>query len=59
MSRPHVHKNRLLKYMTKVREEISIIEEHKHIEFPYKSLNEVEIDIHKLTQEIERRELAK
>ena len=59
MSRPKVHKARLLKLMTQLRDEVSVIVEHKHIKYPYTSLNEVELNIHDLTKEIERVELAK
>jgi len=56
---PKRHKNRLLKLMTKLREEVCVLVEHKHIKYPYKNLHEVELDIHDLTKEIERTELVK
>jgi len=56
---PQRHVNRLLKLMTMLREEVSKLVEEGHIKYPYKSLHEVELDIHDLTQEIERVELAK
>ena len=59
MSRPKVHKARLLKLMTLLRDVVSVIVEHKLIKYPYTSLNEVELNIHDLTKEIERVELAK
>lgn len=59
MSKPHAHKNRLLKYITKLREEVCRMNEDEHIQYPYKNLDVVEVDILKLTQEIERTELAK
>lgn len=45
--------------MTQLREEVSKLMEHKHLKYPYKNLPEVEIDIHKLTQDIEKTELSK
>jgi hypothetical protein len=43
-----------------LREEVSILTEHKHLgSCGYKSLHEVELDIHTLTQEIEKTELVK
>ena len=55
---PQRHVNRLLKLMTMLREEVSKLVEEKHIEYPYKNLHEVELDIHDLTKEIERTELV-
>lgn len=45
--------------MTTLREEVCKLLEDKHLKYPYKNLNEVEIDIHKLTQDIEKTELSK
>jgi len=56
---PKHHKNRLLKLMTVLRAEVGVLVEHKHIKYPYKNLHEVELDIHDLAQEIERKELTK
>ena len=56
---PKHHKNRLLKLMTVLRAEFGVLVEHKHINYPYKNLHEVELDIHDLAQEIERKELIK
>jgi len=56
---PNRHKKKLLRLMTKLRYEVSRLQEEKHIKYPYKNLHEVEIDIHDLTQEIERMELIK
>ena len=56
---PKRHKTRLLKLMTELREEVSRLQEEKHIKYPYKNLHEVELDIHDLTKEIERTELSK
>ena len=57
--KPGRHKNRILSLMTQLRAEVSVLVEHKHIEYPYKNLNEVELDMHDLVQEIERTALAK
>ena len=56
---PNRHKKKLLRLMTKIRNEVSRMTEEQHIKYPYKNLQEVEIDIHDLTQEIERMELMK
>ena len=56
---PKHHKNRLLKLMTVLRAEVGVLVEHKHIKYLYKNLHEVELDIHDLAQEIERKELIK
>ena len=56
---PKNHKKRLLKLIVKLREEVCKLLEDKHIDYPYKNLNEVELDIHHLTQEIEKMELSK
>ena len=45
--------------MTQLRNEVSTVVEHEHIDYPYTDLNEVELDIHDLTKEIERKELTK
>ena len=57
--KPKHHKNRLLKLMTILRAEVCVLVEHGHIKWPYKSLHEVELDMHDLAQEIERKELVK
>jgi len=56
---PKRHKNRLLRLMTKLRNEVSRLQEEKHITYPFKALHEVELDMHDLTVEIERTELVK
>jgi hypothetical protein len=45
--------------MTKLRNEVSRLQEEKHIKYPFKALHEVELDMHDLTVEIERTELVK
>ena len=56
---PKRHKTRLLKLLTKLKNEVCSLLEDKHLQYPYKSLPEVEHDIDNLCQEIERTELAK
>jgi hypothetical protein len=59
MSRPRVHKNRILRLVTKLREEVSILYEEHHVEFPNKDINGLELDMNDLCREIERMELSK
>jgi len=56
---PKRHKNRLLGLLTKLKDEVCSLIEDEHLEYPYKSLPEIERDIDHLCQEIERTELAK
>ena len=56
MSRPDAHKKRLLKYITKIMEEVCQLRKENHIDYLNKSLHELELDIHSLIQEIERKE---
>lgn len=56
---PKRHKNRLLRLIKLLRKEVGRLLEHKHIKYPYKNLSEVELDIDKLTQGIEKTELSK
>ena len=57
--KPKRHKNRLLKLLMQLKTEVCSLLEDNHLQYPYKSLEEVERDIDNLTQEIERTELAK
>lgn len=59
MSKPEKHKTRLLKLITKLREDVCSLLNDGHLEYPYKSLPEIERDIDCLVQEIERTELSK
>ena len=56
---PKRHKSRLLKVLTQLKTEVCSLLEDQHLQYPYKSLEEIERDIDNLTQEIERTELAK
>lgn len=56
---PKRHKNRLLKILTQLREQVCLLYEHEHVKHPSKSLKEVELDIHDLTMDIEKMELSK
>jgi hypothetical protein len=56
---PYRHKQKLLKIMIRLREEVCKLLEDGHLLYPYKSLPEVEHDIDSLTEEIERTGLAK
>jgi len=55
---PKRHKRRLLRLITKIKNEVCRLEEHGHIKYPYKDLHEVDLDISDLIHEIERTELA-
>jgi hypothetical protein len=59
MSRPRTHQRRILKLLTKLREEISLLYEEHHVEFPNKDIHDIELDVHDLTMDIERAELLK
>ena len=56
---PKRHKTRLLKLLEKLRNEVCSLLEDEHLQYPYKSLPEIEHDIDNLTREIERTGLAK
>ena len=56
---PKRHKNRLLKVLTQLKNEVCSLLKDEHLQYPYKSLEEIEHDIDNLTQEIERTGLAK
>ena len=51
---PKRHKTRLLKALEKLKNEVCSLIEDEHLQYPYKSLLEVEHDIDNLVQEIER-----
>ncbi len=53
------HKTRLLNLLEKLKNEVCSLLEDEHLQYPYKSLPEVERDIDNLTQEIERVGLTK
>lgn len=52
--KPSNHKKRILKLLMKLRAEICMVYEEHHVKFPEKDIHEIELDIHKITQEIER-----
>jgi len=54
MSRPHIHKRRILKLTSKLREEVSLLFEEHHVEFPNKDMHEVELVMNDFCMEIER-----
>ena len=56
---PKRHKTRLLKLLVKLKNESCSLIEDGHLQYPYKSLPEVEHDIDNLVQEIERTGLTK
>ena len=56
---PKRHKNRLLKAITVVKTEVCSLLEDGHLQYPYKTLEEVERDIDNFTFEIERTGLSK
>jgi len=58
MSRAKVHKKRLLRLITQLREEVCKLYEEHHVVFPNKSMHELELDIYELMKEIERTELV-
>ena len=51
---PKRHKTRLLKQLENLKNEVCSLLEDGHLQYPYKSLPEVERDIDNLTEEIER-----
>lgn len=53
------HKARLMKLLERTKNEVCSLLKDGHLQFPYKSLEEVERDIDTLCQEIERTGLAK
>ena len=57
--KPAKHKAKLMKLLTKLKNEACSLIKDEHLQYPYKSLPEVERDIDSLCQEIERTELAK
>ena len=57
--KPERHKSRLLKLLTNLKNEVCSLIKDGHLQYPYKSLEEIERDIDNLTQEIERVRLAK
>ena len=56
---PKRHKTRLLNLLEKLKDEVCSLLEDEHLQYPYKSLPEVEHDIDNLTEEIERTGLVK
>ncbi|MFW9894045.1 MAG: hypothetical protein ACFFFO_17710 [Candidatus Thorarchaeota archaeon] len=54
---PKRHKTKLLRIMTHLRDAVSETLEHRHIKYPYPELHELEIQLHKMVQAIERQEL--
>ena len=56
---PKRHQTRLLKLLEKLRNEVCSLLEDEHLQYPYKSLPEIEHDIDNLAREIERTGLAK
>lgn len=59
MSRPAVHKRRLLKYLTNIMQESSKLWEENHIEDTLINQHNVELVINDLIREIERKEFVK
>lgn len=57
--KPKRHKNRLLKGLHQLKTDVCDLLNDGHLQYPYKSLEEVERDIDNLVQEIERTGLAK
>lgn len=57
--KPERHKTRLLKILENLKNEVCSLLEDGHLQYPYKSLPEVEHDIDNLAQEIERTGLIK
>lgn len=55
---PARHKTRLLKTLTLLKNEVCNLLEDQHLQYPYKSLEEIERDIENLLREIERTGLA-
>ncbi len=55
---PKKHKAKLMKLLERLKAEVCSLLEHEHLQYPYKSLTEVERDIDNLCQEIERTGLA-
>jgi len=58
MSSPQKHKLKILSLLEKLRKEMCLLYEHKHVKYPAKRLPEIEVDIHELCQEIERMDLV-
>ena len=56
---PKRHKIRLLKILTQLKNEVCSLLKDEHLQYPYKSLEEIEHDIENLTREIERVGLIK
>jgi len=56
---PKRHKNKLLKALATLKNEVCSLLEDEHLMYPYKSLEEIERDIENLIFEIERTELVK
>lgn len=54
MSKPAIHKNRIIKLIERLRYELSLVYEEHHVEFPNKDMHEIEIDINVVLQEVER-----
>jgi hypothetical protein len=57
--KPLRHKKRLISRIMRLRNEVCRLMEDGHLQYPYKSQEEVEHDINNLCYEIERTELAK
>lgn len=58
MSSPNKHKAKIYSLLEKLRREMCLLYEHKHVKYPAKRLPDVELDIHELTQEVERMQLV-
>lgn len=59
MSRPNIHKKRITKLLERLRYELSLVYEEHHVQFPNKDMHEIELDINKVIQEVERVEFTK
>jgi len=58
--KPKHHKIRLLRWMTRIRNEVAVMHQEQHFQCcGYKNLETVEHDIEGLMQEIDRKELSK
>ena len=56
---PNTHKKRIAKLLERLRYELSLVYEEHHVEFPNKDMHEMELDINKVIQEVERVEFVK
>lgn len=58
MSSPDKHKAKIMSLLEKLRKEMCLLYEHKHVKYPAKTFPEIEIDIHEMCQEVERMQLV-